>query len=149
MTMGWHTMMGFEPALIGCFIWDQNYSYNMIRKSKECVINIPEVDMVETVVGIGNTTGAEIDKFEHFGLTAQPAREVSAPLIKECFANFECKLFETRMINQYSFFIFEVVKAHVATEPKYPRTVHYTGDGVFMISGEHKSLRKHFKPQNL
>ena len=40
MTMGWHMVMGFEPSLIGCYIWDQNYSFDMVRKSRECVINI-------------------------------------------------------------------------------------------------------------
>ena len=41
MTMGWHMIMGTEPSLIGCYIWTRNHSFNMIRKSKECVINIP------------------------------------------------------------------------------------------------------------
>lgn len=149
MTMGWHTMMGFEPALIGCFIWDQNYSYNLIRKSKECVINLPEAHMIDIVVAVGNSTGAEIDKFAEFGLTPAPASKVKAPLIKECYANFECKLYETRMISSYSFFIWEVVAAHVARSPKYPKTVHYTGDGVFMVSGEHISRARMFLPDRL
>jgi len=41
------------------------------------------------------------------------------------------------------------VKAHVASSPKYPKTVHYRGQGVFMISGPSISLRKKFKPENL
>ncbi len=44
MTMGWHMVMGFSPSLIGCYIWNENHSYDLIRKSKECVINIPTVD---------------------------------------------------------------------------------------------------------
>jgi flavin reductase (DIM6/NTAB) family NADH-FMN oxidoreductase RutF len=52
----------FEPSLIGCMITAANYSYDLIAKSKECVINLPTVDMIETVVGIGNTTGAEIQQ---------------------------------------------------------------------------------------
>jgi hypothetical protein len=36
MTMGWHMVMGFELSLIGCYIWDQNHSFEMIRKSREC-----------------------------------------------------------------------------------------------------------------
>jgi len=39
--LGWHRMLGFEPALVGCYIWDQNHSSSMIRRSKECVINVP------------------------------------------------------------------------------------------------------------
>jgi hypothetical protein len=47
-------------------------------------------------------------------------------------------------------FIFEVVKAHVATTPKTPKTIHYRGDGEFMISGENASrYRKLFRPEML
>jgi flavin reductase (DIM6/NTAB) family NADH-FMN oxidoreductase RutF len=149
MTMGWHCMMEFTPSLFGCIISNANESFEMIRRSRECVINIPTFDMIDTVIGIGNSSGKDIQKFEKFGLTPVKGRAVTAPLIKECYANFECRLIETRLINKYNFFIFQVLKARVATAPKYPRTVHYRGDGVFMVSGKEVSYRKRFKPQNL
>lgn len=149
MTMGWHMMMQFFPALFGCYIWEGNHSFEMIRRSKECVINLPTTDLVNEVVGIGNCTGSEVDKFKEFKLTAVPATNVGAPLIKECYANFECKLAEGRLISQYGLFIWEVVKAHVAVSPKIPETVHYRGDGIFMVSGQSINLRRKFKEQNL
>ncbi|MGZ5908069.1 MAG: flavin reductase family protein [Reyranella sp.] len=120
MTMGWHTVMEFTPSLVGCVIAGGNHSFEMIRRSGECVINLPTTTLTDTVVGIGNTTGAEIDKFARFALTPQPGRHVGAPLIRECHANFECKLFDDAMIDKYNFFIFEVVKAHVARSPRHP-----------------------------
>lgn len=150
MTMGWHLIMEFEPSLIGCYIWDQNHSFHLIRKSKECVINIPTTVIASKVVKIGNCSGRDVDKFDAFKLTAAPAKKIHAPLIAECFANFECKLIDTSLINKYSLFIFEVVKAHVATSPKFPETIHYRGDGLFMIAGRTVSkYRKLFLPQNL
>ncbi len=149
MTMGWHMVMGEEPSLIGCYIWDENHSFDMIRKSKECVINVPTTDIVDVVIRIGNSHGSEINKFEEYGLTAVDGEKVGAPLIAECYANFECKLIDTSLIKRYSLFVFEVVKAHVARSPKYPKTVHYRGDGVFMVSGRNISYRKFFKPENL
>jgi flavin reductase (DIM6/NTAB) family NADH-FMN oxidoreductase RutF len=135
MTMGWHTVMEFSPSLVGCIISNQNHSFEMIRKSKECVINIPTQDMAKKVVGIGNCSGSEVDKFEEFKLTAAAASKVHAPLIRECYSNFECKIHDAKLVNRYNFFIFEVVKAHVAISPKYPKTLHFRGDGVFMLSG--------------
>jgi len=135
MTMGWHTVMEFSPSLIGCIISSQNHSFDMIRKSKQCIINIPTQDMARTVIGIGNCSGSEVDKFTKFKLTAEPAAKVSAPLIEECYANFECKIVDTQLVKRYNFFILEVLKAHVATSPKYPKTLHFRGDGVFMLSG--------------
>ena len=46
----------------------QDYTREMVRRSKECVINIPTTDLLETAVRIGNSTGAETDKFATFGL---------------------------------------------------------------------------------
>ena len=149
MTMGWHMVMMEEPSLVGCFIWDRNHSYELVRRSKECVINVPTLDLLEIVIGIGNSHGPGVNKFEEFGLTAADATKVSAPLIAECYANFECKLIDTSLIKRYSLFVFEVVKAHVAMSPRYPKTVHYRGDGMFMVSGPNVSYRRLFRPENL
>jgi flavin reductase (DIM6/NTAB) family NADH-FMN oxidoreductase RutF len=146
MTMGWHTVMEFTPSLVGCMIAGGNHSFELIRKSRQCVINLPTTALTDIVVGIGNTTGAEIDKFERFGLTAEPALDVEAPLIGECHANFECRLHDDSLVRKYNFFIFEVVRAHVARSPKHPETLHYTGDGLFMVSGRIISRRSKFRP---
>jgi flavin reductase (DIM6/NTAB) family NADH-FMN oxidoreductase RutF len=149
MTCGWHIVLEFSPSLIACYIWDEDYSHEMIRKSKECVINIPEARLAKTVVGIGNTSGADIDKFKTFGLTAKKAAKVKAPLIDECYANLECKLVDTKLIKKYSLFIFEVVKIHTATRPKNPKTIHYRGRGEFMVAGGSLNLARFFKPEML
>lgn len=146
MTMGWHMVMEFEPSRIGCFITGANHSYEIIRRSRECVINIPTADMAEIVVGIGNCTGAEVDKFDRFGLTAVKGEQVRAPLIAECPVSLECRVTDTSLLRKYSLFVLEVVKAHAALRPKYPKTLHYTGDGVFMVAGGNISLRRRFRP---
>ncbi|MEZ5939338.1 MAG: flavin reductase family protein [Hyphomonadaceae bacterium] len=149
MTMGWHTIMEFTPSLFGCMISAGNHSFELVRRSGECVINLPTTKLTDEVVGIGNTTGAEIDKFDRFGLTAQDARRVKAPLIAECHANFECRVVEDALVERYNFFVMEIVEAHVAARPKHPETLHYTGDGVFMVSGKIISRRSQFRPEML
>jgi flavin reductase (DIM6/NTAB) family NADH-FMN oxidoreductase RutF len=149
MTMGWHTVMEFTPSLVGCVIAGGNHSFRMIRNSGECVINLPTTRLTDAVVGIGNSSGAEVDKFREFGLTAEEAAAVAAPLIRECHASFECRLHDDALVDRYNFFIFEVVKAHVAASPKHPETLHYTGDGVFMVAGKIISRRAQFRPEIL
>lgn len=146
MTLGWQTVIEFSPSLLLMMISSGNHSHGLIRQSRECVVNLPTAGMIDTVVGIGNTTGAKIDKFERFSLATEDAREVGAPLLVDCFANFECRLREDRLGDDYDVFIFEVVKAHVAPRPKYPKTIHYTGEGIFMISGRHIDRRADFRP---
>lgn len=149
MTLGWQTVMEFSPALVGCMISAGNHSFDLVRASGECVINLPTTELTDTVVGIGNTTGAEIDKFDHFGLTPEDCEQVQAPGIREAYAQFECRLHDDAMVERYNFFIFEIVAARAATRPKHPETLHYTGEGVFMVSGKIISRRGLFKPEML
>jgi flavin reductase (DIM6/NTAB) family NADH-FMN oxidoreductase RutF len=149
MTMGWHMVMEFSPSLVGCLISSGNHSYQMISASKQCVINVPTVDLADKVVGIGNCSGAQVDKFKKFKFTAVAADKVEAPLIAECYANLECRLVDSRLRDKYNFFIFEVVKAHAAASPKYPKTIHYRGDGMFMVAGRSLNLRRLFKQDML
>ena len=149
MTLGWHTVLAFSPSLVGLMIWSGNHSHRMIRDSRQCVINLPTTALTDTVVGIGNTSGAEIDKFAHFKLTAQKAAVVDAPLVGECHASFECRVHDDTLVDRYDFFIFEVVKAHAAASPKHLETLHYTGDGVFMVAGKIISRRSKFRPEML
>jgi flavin reductase (DIM6/NTAB) family NADH-FMN oxidoreductase RutF len=144
MTMGWHTVMEFSPSLVGCVIAESNVSFETIRKSRECVINVPTADLVDQVVGIGNCSGDEVDKFQRFHLTPVAGSIVAAPLIRECFANLECRIADARLVKSYNFFILEVLKAHVAATPKYPRTLHYRGQGVFITSGPVMDKRQKF-----
>ncbi|MDD5057745.1 MAG: flavin reductase family protein [Sideroxydans sp.] len=136
MTMSWQTMMEFEPPLVGCVISGRNFSFEALTKTKECVLNIPTQELAKQVVGIGNCSGGKVDKFKKFKLTALPAALVAAPLIAECFANLECKVVDTRMVNKYNFFVLEVVKAWLDPAQKNPRTLHHQGKGVFMLAGE-------------
>lgn len=149
MTMGWHMVVDFSPSLVACIIAPGNHTHDLVRHSRECVINLPTFDLIDTVVGIGNTSGSEIDKFAHFGLTARNGAIVGAPLIDECHANFECRLHDDKLVERYGLFVWEVVKAHVAPSPKMPETIHYRGDGQFMVSGRQVSRRGKFRPAML
>ncbi len=135
MTMSWHTMMEFEPPLVGCVISNRNHSFGVLKATRECVINIPTIELAAQVVGCGNTSGRKLDKFAAFGLTPAPASLVEAPLVDECYASLECRVFDAKLVNKYCFFILEVLKAWVDTSSKNPRTMHHRGKGSFMVAG--------------
>ncbi|UCG34718.1 MAG: flavin reductase family protein [Candidatus Omnitrophota bacterium] len=143
MTMSWHTMMEFTPALIGCVVSNRNYTFKTLKKTKECVIAIPAAKMAKKVVGIGSVSGKNIDKFKKFGLTAKPASVVKAPLIAECFANIECKVVDTALVNKYNFFILKVVKAWIDSTQRKPVSLHHHGKGFFTVNN--KKIKVPFK----
>ncbi len=78
MTISWTMVMDFTP-LFGITTGPWNYSYAALRKSRECVISIPTVDMIDKVVGIGTCSGIDTDKFDRFRLTPVKAKHISAP----------------------------------------------------------------------
>ena len=135
MTMSWHTMMEFEPPLVGCVISNRNFSFDILRNTRQCVINIPTVELAAQTVRVGNSSGRRIDKFAAFGLTPLPAARVAPPLIEECYANLECKLADARLVEKYNFFVLQVVKAWIDPARKKPRTIHHLGMGAFMVAG--------------
>jgi flavin reductase (DIM6/NTAB) family NADH-FMN oxidoreductase RutF len=136
MPMSWHTMMEFEPPMIGCVISNRNFTYQALERTRECVINIPTVELAEKVVGCGNESGRSVDKFQKFGFTAAEAATVKAPLIDECYANLECAVVDSSMSEKYNFFILEVRQAWIDPQQKHPRTIHHEGWGAFMVAGE-------------
>lgn len=136
MTQSWHTMMEFEPPLVGCVISGRNHSFDALVVTRECVLNIPTLELARQTVGIGNCSGSKVDKFRKFKLTPKPASLVAPPLIDECFANLECKVVDTRLVNKYNFFVLEVIKAWIDPAQKKPRTLHHQGKGVFAVAGD-------------
>ncbi|HSQ03774.1 MAG TPA: flavin reductase, partial [Burkholderiales bacterium] len=65
-----------------------------------------------------------------------PASCVAAPLIAECFANLECRVADARLVEQYNFFILEVLKAWMDPKPRSRRTIHHLGRGAFSVDGK-------------
>jgi flavin reductase (DIM6/NTAB) family NADH-FMN oxidoreductase RutF len=135
MPLAWHTMMDFEPPLVGIVISEQNYSYKALLKTKACVLNIPAEELGKTVTACGNVSGRDTDKFAAFGLTPRPASLVAAPLIDECFASFECTVVDTRMARRYNFVVLKVLKAWLDPSAKNPKTLHHRGGKAFMVAG--------------
>lgn len=136
MTMSWLTMMEFEPPLVGCVISARNHTFDLLTSRRECVLNVPTVELARQVVGCGNVSGRRVDKLARFGLTAVPAAKVGAPLLEECWASLECRIADDRLVDDYDFFVLEVVAAWIDRSRKQPRTLHHRGMGVFAVDGE-------------
>jgi flavin reductase (DIM6/NTAB) family NADH-FMN oxidoreductase RutF len=145
MTLSWHTMMEFEPPLMGCVVSGRNFSFDLLRKAKACVIAIPTASIARKVVEAGNCSGESVDKFATLALTPVAASQVPAPLVAECFANLECRVADTRLVNRYNFFVLEVVAAWIDPDVKAPKTIHHRGYGEFFVAGRTLKLPSRMK----
>lgn len=135
MAMSWHMMVEFTPPQVACIVSNRNHSFTALRRTKECVIAIPPAEFLETVVAIGNRSGADGDKFAALGIATRAARHVAAPLLPDCFANLECRVIDTRMVNAYCMFVLEVVQAWIDPGRRDARMVHHQGWGNFAVDG--------------
>lgn len=139
MTISWTLVLDFTPRFaITTGAW--NHSWAALRKTRECVIAIPTVDLLDEVVGVGTCSGADTDKFARFGLTAVQGRVVRAPLIRECLAHVECKVVD--IVRRHDIVVLEGVAAWVDPARKERRTVHAVGDGTFIVDGRKLDRRK-------
>lgn len=136
MAMSWHMMVEFEPPLVACVVSSADHSHAALRATRECVIAVPAVELAPKVVAVGNASGRDVDKFAEFGLTPLPAEHVAAPLVAECFANLECRVADSRLVNRYNLFVLEVLKAWTDPAQQHPRTIHHQGYGRFVVDGE-------------
>ena len=139
MTISWTMVMDFTPTF-AMTTGPWNYSFAALQKTKECVISIPTVDMLDKVVGVGTCSGAETGKFEKFMLTPVKGKHVKAPLIKECLANIECKVVD--ILEKHNIVVLEGVAAYFDTARKEKRTIHAVGDGTFIVDGRKLNRKK-------
>lgn len=139
MTISWTMVLDFT-ARFAITTGSWNHSYAALRKTRECVIAIPTVDMLDTVVGIGTCSGADTDKFSRFRLTPVKGRTVKAPLIRECVANIECKVVE--IIRKHNIIVLQGMAAYVNVSRKEKRTLHAVGDGTFIVDGRKLDRKK-------
>jgi len=139
MTISWTMVVDFTPEFaITTGPW--NYSFAALRKSKECVIAIPTVDILDKVVGVGTCSGADTNKFEKFELTPVQGKYVRSPLIKECLANIECKVID--IVEKQNIVVLEGLAAYIDNSRKEKRTVHAVGDGTFVVDGRKLNRRE-------
>lgn len=101
-----------KPALLAMSIRPERYSYKLIVETTEFVINIPTFKLAQKVLLCGRQSGKSHEKFKEASLSPQKAKEVNAPVIKECIAHLECKVIKTIKLGDHVLIIGQVAAAH-------------------------------------
>jgi len=149
MAASWVMNLDFDPPKLCAVIASDSYSAELIAKSRELVVNLPTVSMLDTVVRCGASSGRDTDKLS--SLETGPASQVGAPLVEGCVGWLECRLLDDPAARQaYDMFVCEVVAAwaddRVFRDGEWRfeghpdlRTLHHVGGSVFLASGERLS----------
>ncbi len=114
LTIAWSTPLSMDPPLIGVLITKKRFSHSIITKTKSFVVNIPHIELKEGTHHIGQISGRdEPDKLHMAGFTLEKSARVTAPRLKECKINIECKLVDIVLTGDHDLFIGEVVQVFV------------------------------------
>ena len=115
-TLAWAGTVCSEPPMISVSIRPERYSYEIISKTGEFVVNVTTAALAKATDMCGVKSGRDVDKFAMTGLTPLPSNVVSAPAIAESPVNIECRVKSTHKLGSHVLFLAEIVSVQVSEE---------------------------------
>ena len=109
LTIAWTGIINTDPAMVYISVRPNRYSYNIIKKNKEFVINLTNKDLAFATDWCGVRSGKDYDKFKEMKLHKEKAQFVKAPLIKESPVSIECKVKDIIKLGSHDMFVAEVL----------------------------------------
>lgn len=109
LTVAWAGTVCTNPPMVSISVRPSRYSYEMIKKTGEFVINLTTKDLAYATDWCGVKTGAKVDKFKEMKLTKEKANFVNCPMIKESPVSVECKVKEIRELGSHHMFVAEIL----------------------------------------
>lgn len=115
-TVAWTGIVNSQPPKTYISVRKERYSYNMLKETKEFVINIPSCDIVKAVDWCGVKSGKDFDKWEEMSLTKVKSDSVSPPSVDECPVCLECKVTNEVDLGSHTMFLADIVSISVKSE---------------------------------
>ena len=113
-TIAWVGNVCSEPPMLSISVRPQRYSHEIIRTTREFVVNVPSLKQARATDWCGMVSGRKVDKFAQTGLTSAPALKVQCPIIRECPLNIECRIRQSIKLGSHTLFVAEVVAVQVS-----------------------------------
>lgn len=111
-TIAWTGIINSEPMIVYVSIRPSRFSNEIIRKTKEFVINLPDEKLVKVADFCGTKSGRDVNKFEYCNLTKKRGTKINSPYIEECPINLECKVIDIQKFDSHEMFVGQVVCTH-------------------------------------
>ncbi|MBU4371074.1 MAG: flavin reductase family protein, partial [Proteobacteria bacterium] len=115
-TIAWAGNVCSDPPMLSISVRPERYSFEIIRTTREFVVNVPSFKQARAVDWCGVVSGRNEDKFAGAGLTPASALKVSSPIVLECPLNIECRVKESLELGSHTMFVAEVVAVQVSSD---------------------------------
>lgn len=112
-TVAWTGTVCTNPAMLYISVRPERHSYAILRETGEFVVNLTTEKLVRETDICGVRSGRDIDKFEELHLTEEASQHITAPCIKECPVNIECRVTQVLEPGSHHIFLAEVLAVHV------------------------------------
>lgn len=112
-TISWTGNVCTNPPVVYISVRPERYSYDIIKKTGEFVINLVNEKLAFECDFCGVKSGRDVDKFSHLKLTPKPAKKINSFIIEECPVNLECKVKEIVKLGSHDMFIADIVNIQV------------------------------------
>ncbi len=112
MAVAWIIPVSTDPPLLAMSIRPERHSHRLITETGEFVVNIPTYELAQKVLICGRRSGMDHDKFKEAALSPRKATQVRVPIIEECVAHIECKVFKTVKTGDHILIIGQIVAAY-------------------------------------
>ena len=112
MAAAWHSPISHTPPIFGVSLSPKRYTYKLIKKAKEFGIYFLPFDKAALIVSLGSVSGAEVDKFKKLGIKTEKPIKTTAPILKDAYAAYECRLIDSREYGDHIWLVGEIVATH-------------------------------------
>jgi len=112
-TIAWTGTLCTDPPICYISVRPERYSYTLIKRTGEYVINLTTAEMARAVDFCGIKSGRDVNKWTITRLTPGQAKTVCAPIVMESPVNIECRVIEIKELGCHHAFISEVTNIRV------------------------------------
>jgi flavin reductase (DIM6/NTAB) family NADH-FMN oxidoreductase RutF len=123
MPAAWHSSISLMPPLYGIAIASKRFTYQLITESREFGINFIPSEKASLAAAIGGTSGQQMDKFERFNIEKERPLKTTAPILRDAYAAYECKLVDSKPYGDHLWIVGEIVAVHFLEEAFTPAEV--------------------------
>ena len=112
-TVGWAGTVCTNPPMLSISIRKSRFSYELIKESKEFVVNLTNRALTKQMDFCGVNSGRDIDKFKHCHFTENPLPNMTTPGILESPVNISCKVNQIIELGSHDMFIADVIGVNI------------------------------------
>ncbi len=112
MAMAWHSVLSFDPPLYGALVSPKRFTYELLQAAGAYAVNFLPWEKAELIAKVGRNSGRDMDKFQVFQIQEAPIPDALAPILKDAYAAYECRVVAQHTVGDHVLFVGEIVRVH-------------------------------------